>query len=69
MDMVAARAKAGKATMYRRWSSKVELVRDALTWMNRNHLELDLLPDTGTLQSDLLALLKPQSIEEGERKL
>lgn len=69
MDMVAARAKAGKATMYRRWSSKTELVRDALTWMNRNHLELDLLPDTGTLSGDLLALLKPQSIEEGERKL
>ncbi|WP_310552175.1 TetR/AcrR family transcriptional regulator [Paenibacillus glufosinatiresistens] len=69
MDMVAARAKAGKATMYRRWSSKTELVRDALTWMNRNHLELDLLPDTGTLRGDLLALLKPQSIEEGERKL
>ncbi|MNH83915.1 HTH-type transcriptional repressor Bm3R1 [compost metagenome] len=69
MDMVAARAKAGKATMYRRWSSKAELVRDALTWMNRNHLELDLLPDTGTLRNDLLALLKPQSIEEGERKL
>jgi AcrR family transcriptional regulator len=69
MDMVAARAKTGKATVYRRWSSKVELVRDALTWMNRNHLELDLLPDTGTLRSDLLALLKPQSVEEGERKL
>jgi AcrR family transcriptional regulator len=69
MDMVAARAKAGKATMYRRWSSKTELVRDALTWMNRNHLELDLLPDTGTLRNDLLTLLKPQSIEEGERKL
>jgi AcrR family transcriptional regulator len=68
MDMVAARAKAGKATVYRRWSSKAELVRDALTWMNRNHLELDLLPDTGTLRGDLLALLKPQSIEEEERK-
>ncbi|MDH2333202.1 TetR family transcriptional regulator [Paenibacillus polymyxa] len=25
MDMVAARAKAGKATVYRRWSSKAEL--------------------------------------------
>ncbi|WP_333474160.1 TetR/AcrR family transcriptional regulator [Paenibacillus gyeongsangnamensis] len=69
MDLVAARAKAGKATVYRRWSSKAELVRDALTWMNRNHLELDCLPDTGTLRDDFLALLKPQSIEEGERKL
>jgi len=69
MDMVATRAKAGKATVYRRWSSKTELVRDALTWMNRNHLELECLPDTGTLRGDLLALLKPQSFEEEERKL
>lgn len=69
MDMVAARAKAGKATVYRRWSSKTDLVQDALTWMNRNHLELDLLPDTGTLRGDLLAVLKPQSIEEENRKL
>ncbi|MBB6734393.1 TetR/AcrR family transcriptional regulator [Cohnella zeiphila] len=68
MDMVAARAKAGKATVYRRWSSKVELVRDSLAWMNRTHLELDNLPDTGTLRGDLLALLKPRSIEEDERK-
>ncbi|WP_211201806.1 TetR/AcrR family transcriptional regulator [Paenibacillus peoriae] len=68
MDMVAARAKAGKATVYRRWSSKAELVRDALAWMNRNHLELESLPDTGTLREDLLVLLKPQSIAEEERK-
>lgn len=69
MDMVAARAKAGKATVYRRWSSKAELVREALAWMNRNHLELERLPDTGTVRGDLLALLKPQSFEEEERKL
>ncbi|WP_168120755.1 TetR/AcrR family transcriptional regulator [Paenibacillus sp. HB172176] len=68
MDMVATRAKAGKATVYRRWSSKSELVREALTWMSRNHLELDSLPDSGTLRGDLLTLLKPQSIEEEERK-
>ncbi|WP_218638981.1 TetR/AcrR family transcriptional regulator [Paenibacillus peoriae] len=68
MDMVAARAKAGKATVYRRWSSKAELVRNALAWMNRNHLELESLPDTGTLREDLLVLLKPQSIAEEERK-
>lgn len=69
MDMVAARAKAGKATVYRRWSSKAELVRDALGWMNRSHLELDSLPDTGSLREDFLVLLKPQSIAEEERKL
>jgi AcrR family transcriptional regulator len=68
MDMIAARAKAGKATVYRRWSSKVVLVRDALAWMNQNHLELENLPDTGSLREDLLMLLKPQSIAEEERK-
>ena len=68
MDMVAVRAKAGKATVYRRWPSKAELVRDALGWMNRNQLELESLPDTGTLREDFLVLLKPQSIAEKERK-
>lgn len=69
MDMVAASAKAGKATVYRRWSSKAELVRDALIWMSRNSVELDNLPDTGTLRGDMLALMKPYSKEYGERKL
>lgn len=68
MDQVAARAKAGKATVYRRWASKADLVRDALIWMNRHSLDLDQLPDTGTLRGDLLALLKPQSAEARERK-
>jgi AcrR family transcriptional regulator len=68
MDMVAARAKSGKATVYRRWSSKAELVRDALIWMSRSSVELENLPETGALRSDLLALLKPYSTEHGERK-
>lgn len=68
MDMVAARAKAGKATVYRRWDSKAEMVRDALILMNRKSLELDSLPDTGTLRGDLLAMLKPQSVQARERK-
>jgi AcrR family transcriptional regulator len=69
MDMVAMRAKAGKATIYRRWPSKARLVLDAVTRMKRGQVDLDNLPDTGTLRGDLLALFKPQSIEEGERKL
>lgn len=69
MDMVAAHAKAGKAAVYRRWSSKAELVRDALIGMSRNSVELERLPDTGTLRGDLLALLKPYSIENSERKV
>jgi AcrR family transcriptional regulator len=69
MDMVAARAGAGKATIYRRWTSKAELVIDAVAHMKRSQVDIERLPDTGTLRGDLLGLFKPQSIEEGERKL
>jgi len=69
MDMVAVRAKAGKATLYRRWPSKAELVLDAVVRMKRGQVDLDRLPDTGTLRGDLIAIIKPQSIEEAERKL
>ncbi len=44
MDMVAARAGAGKATIYRRWTSKVELVIDAVAHMKRNQVDLEHLP-------------------------
>lgn len=69
MDMVAVRAKAGKATVYRRWSSKGDMVLDAVTQMKRDQVDLGNLPDTGSLRSDLLALFKPSSVEESERKL
>ncbi len=69
MDMVAAQAKAGKATVYRRWPSKAELVLDAVARMKRSAVDLDRLPDTGTLRGDLVALIKPQSLEEGARTL
>jgi len=69
IDMVAARAKAGKATVYRRWSSKAELVVDAVACMKRTDLDVDHLPDTGTLRGDLVAMIKPRSIEDAERKL
>ena len=69
MDLVAARVKAGKATLYRRWPSKEVLVRDALISMSRNSIEADQLPDTGNLRDDLLAVLKPYPMEYSERKL
>ncbi|MCU1480557.1 MAG: TetR family transcriptional regulator [Subtercola sp.] len=69
IDMVAARAKAGKATLYRRWSSKADLVIDAVACMKQSHFDLEALPDTGTLRGDMVAMIKPHSIEEGERKL
>lgn len=68
MDMVAARAKAGKATLYRRWFSKAELVRDALIGMSANSVNLEQLPDTGNLRDDLLGVLRPSSAEYYEKK-
>lgn len=51
MDAVATEAKASKATLYRRWSSKPELVVDAVC-SQKQHPPT---PDTGTLRGDLLA--------------
>lgn len=69
IDMVATRAKAGKATVYRRWSSKGELVVDAIGCMKQSEFTPDNLPDTGSLRGDLLAMIRPHSLEETERKL
>lgn len=51
MDAVASAAKAGKASLYRRWSTKGDLVVDALTRCERIEPT-----DTGSLRGDLLAL-------------
>ncbi|TIH40412.1 TetR/AcrR family transcriptional regulator [Subtercola vilae] len=69
IDMVAARAKAGKATLYRRWPSKAELVIDAVACMKKGAYSLEDLPDTGTLRGDLVALIKPHSIVDAEKKM
>jgi len=69
IDMVAARAKAGKATLYRRWPSKAELVIDAVACLKQTDLAPANIPDTGTLRGDLIAMIKTPSIQDGERKL
>ncbi|MGH3470894.1 MAG: TetR/AcrR family transcriptional regulator [Nocardioidaceae bacterium] len=54
MDAVATAAKASKATLYRRWTSKADLVIDALIrGTDAPHVDA---PDTGSLRSDLLAV-------------
>ena len=53
LDAVATTARASKATLYRRWPTKAELVLAAFVEGTR-HIAVD--PDTGTLRSDLLAL-------------
>ena len=67
IDMVASRAQAGKATVYRRWASKADLVIDAVACL-KPKFDLDSLPDTGTLRGDLVALIKTPSIQDAERK-
>jgi AcrR family transcriptional regulator len=54
MDAVAADAHASKATLYRRWQTKADLVVDALVWLKSCMPEDP--PDTGSLRGDLLAM-------------
>jgi AcrR family transcriptional regulator len=53
VEAVAARAGVGKATIYRRWSSKEELLMAALGSMKSPMLD----PATGNVRDDLIALL------------
>jgi AcrR family transcriptional regulator len=53
VDAVAATARASKATVYRRWPSKAELVLAAFIESCR---QVAVAPETGTLRSDLLRL-------------
>lgn len=53
MDKVAAEAKVSKATMYRRWPSKVHLVITAFSQLPQLPS-----PDTGNLKQDLVEVLR-----------
>ena len=52
MDAIAARAHASKATIYRRWPGKQELVLDAV---KARGVGLTVAEDTGSLRGDLVA--------------
>jgi AcrR family transcriptional regulator len=51
VDEVAAKARAGKATVYRRWAGKEDLAFAALEQLYNTQLPV---PDTGDLRSDLI---------------
>ncbi|MCA0144189.1 TetR/AcrR family transcriptional regulator [Blastococcus sp. LR1] len=55
MDAVAAEAGVGKATIYRRWRTKEDLVVDTISDLNRAEAQT---PDTGSLEGDLRELLR-----------
>ncbi|NGO73691.1 TetR/AcrR family transcriptional regulator [Streptomyces boncukensis] len=55
MERVAARARTGKAALYRRWPSRAELVVDAWRALRDSGPEP---PDTGSLRTDVIAVLR-----------
>jgi AcrR family transcriptional regulator len=56
IEAVATRAKSSKATIYRRWPGKAELVAEAMR--RRSEPVLEDLPDSGSLRGDLLTLVQ-----------
>lgn len=54
VDAVAAAAGAGKATVYRRWPTRVDLIADVIAALGSGSAA----PDTGSLRGDLCALLR-----------
>jgi AcrR family transcriptional regulator len=54
IEAIAARAKVGKTTIYRRYASKAELVADAIESVR----EEIMIPDTGHLEGDIEALIQ-----------
>ncbi len=54
MDAVASEAGVGKATIYRRWRTKQDLVVDTIADLNRDMAEI---PDSGSLEGDLRAMM------------
>jgi len=62
IDAVATKAKASKATVYRRWQNKAALVVDALHTLKPvlgpGEVAPCIFPDTGSLRGDLLAGLE-----------
>jgi AcrR family transcriptional regulator len=63
MEQVRARAGVGKATLYRRYGSKQELVAQAI-----RHLNVPIpLPDTGDVRADILAVAR--SVQAGAERV
>jgi AcrR family transcriptional regulator len=69
IDMVAARAGSARATVYRRWATKDDLVLAAVARMSRDDVNLDRLPDTGSLRGDIVAMILPLSDEEQQVRI
>jgi AcrR family transcriptional regulator len=58
VDDIAVAAKVNKTTIYRRWPTKVDLVAAAIRASAR---DLSVMPNTGSVRGDLLAMLAAQA--------
>lgn len=58
MEAIAARAGAGKQTIYRWWSTKRALVLEAFRHLNASQDEALELPDTGDIDADLKVVMR-----------
>ena len=54
IEAIAERAGVGKTTIYRRWSSKEDMIKDALELFRSGYP----IPDTGNIRNDLLYIAK-----------
>jgi AcrR family transcriptional regulator len=69
IDMVAARAGAARATVYRRWATKEDLVLAAVARLSEADAGLGQLPDTGTFRGDAIAMFVPDAAGEQQLRL
>jgi len=69
IDMVAAHSGSARATVYRRWATKADLVVDAVRHMSASDTAQLALPDTGSLRGDLIAGIIPLSVEDQELRI
>jgi AcrR family transcriptional regulator len=69
IDMVAAQAGMARATVYRRWATKAALVLDAVSRLSHGDVNLDQLPDTGSLRGDMTAMIVPFDDEQQQVRI
>lgn len=69
IDMVAAEAGSARATVYRRWPSKAELVLEAVARLSRADVDHGELPDTGSLRQDMIAMILPLDDEQQQVRI
>jgi AcrR family transcriptional regulator len=64
IERIASRAGVGKQTIYRWWSSKADVVLDAVLDLASTRI---IVPDEGSLSDDLIAFLRATFRQRGER--